>query len=72
MTISVPSVLPVTASYKVTLSPTEYALGEVVVKPKREHYRKKDNPAVEFVRRMIESRDNHSPYEKTSTATRTL
>ena len=40
------------------------ALGEVVVKPKREHYRKKDNPAVEFVRRMIESRDNYSSYEK--------
>ncbi len=36
----------------------------MVVKPKREHYRKKDNPAVEFVRRMIESRDNYSPYEK--------
>ena len=52
------------ASYKVALAPTEYALGEVVVKPKREHYRKKDNPAVEFVRRMIESRDNYSPYEK--------
>lgn len=52
------------ASYKVALAPTEYALGEVVVNPKREHYRKKDNPAVEFVRRMIESRDNYSPYEK--------
>ena len=54
------------ASYKVALAPTEYALGEVVVKPKREHYRKKDNPAVEFVRRMIESRDNYSPTRKTS------
>ena len=35
-----------------------------MVKPKREHYRKKDNPAVEFVRRMIEHRDDHSPNEK--------
>ena len=33
------------ASYKVALSPTSYDLSEVVVKPKREHYRKKDNPA---------------------------
>lgn len=51
-------------SYKVALSPATYALNEVLVKPKREHYRKKDNPAVEFVRRMIEHRDDHSPNEK--------
>lgn len=38
----------------VTLAPTTYALDEVVVKPKRERYRKKDNPAVEFVRKMID------------------
>ena len=50
--------------YKVALAPTAYDLSEVVVKPKRERYRKKDNPAVEFVRRMIESRDNYSPNEK--------
>lgn len=52
------------ASYKIALSPTSYSLNEVVVKPKREHYRKKDNPAVEFVRHMIEHRDDHSPDEK--------
>ena len=40
------------ASYKIALSPTSYSLNEVVVKPKREHYRKKDNPAVEFVRQV--------------------
>ena len=51
-------------SYKVALSPATYALNEVLVKPKREHYKKKDNPAVEFVRRMIEHRDDHSPNEK--------
>ena len=45
----------------VALSPTSYAINEVVVKPKREHYRKKDNPAVAFVRRMIEHRDDYSP-----------
>lgn len=48
----------------VTLAPTTYALDEVVVKPKRERYRKKDNPAVEFVRKMIEHRDNYSPDER--------
>ena len=48
----------------VTLAPTTYALDEVVVKPKRERYRKKDNPAVEFVRKMIEHRDDYSPDER--------
>ena len=49
---------------KIALSPATYALNEVVVKPKRERYRKKDNPAVEFVRRMIEHRDDYSPDER--------
>lgn len=35
----------------IALSPATYALQEVVVKPRREHYSKKNNPAVEFVRR---------------------
>lgn len=47
----------------VALSPATYALTEVVVKPKRERYRKKDNPAVEFVRNMIEHRDDYAPDE---------
>lgn len=47
----------------ITLSPATYALNEVVVKPKRERYKKKDNPAVEFVRRMIDHRDDYSPKE---------
>ncbi len=37
------------------------ALNEVVVKPKRERYRRKGNPAVEFVRQVIERRENHDP-----------
>lgn len=51
-------------SYKIALSTATYAIEEITVKPKREHYRKKDNPAVEFVRQMIEHRDDHSPNEK--------
>ena len=47
----------------IALSPATYALNEVVVKPKRERYKKKDNPAVEFVRQMIEHRDDYSPKE---------
>ncbi len=64
--------------YKIILSPTTYALKEVVVKPGREHYRKKNNPAVDFVRQMIEHRQDHAPealdfwqrnrYEKTTFA----
>lgn len=48
----------------IALSPATYALNEVVVKPKRERYKKKDNPAVEFVRRMIAHRDDYSPNER--------
>ena len=47
----------------IALSPATYALNEVLVKPKRERYKKKDNPAVEFVRQMIEHRDDYSPKE---------
>lgn len=50
--------------FKVVLSPATYALNEVVVKPKRERYKKKDNPAVEFVRNMIEHRNDYSPDER--------
>lgn len=48
---------------KIILSSATYALKEVVVKPGRERYRKKENPAVEFVRQMIEHRDDYSPNE---------
>ena len=49
---------------KVALAPATYALNEVLVKPKRERYKKKDNPAVEFVRKMIEHKDDYSPDER--------
>ena len=38
-------------------------LSEVVVKPKRERYRRKDNPAVILIRNVIEHKDDHSPKE---------
>ena len=46
------------------LSPDDIALQEVTVKPKKEKYSKKDNPAVEFVKQMIERRKENSPQNK--------
>lgn len=51
-------------THRVLLAPATYALNEVVVKPKHERYRKKDNPAVTFVKQMIERRDDYSPEER--------
>lgn len=45
----------------IRLKPSSINLSEVVVKPKRERYRKKGNPAVEFVRNMIEARHLGDP-----------
>ena len=41
----------------VRLVPSGIALEEVIVKPKRERYRRRDNPAVAFVRKVIDARD---------------
>ena len=46
------------------LSPNDISLQEVTVKPKKEKYSKKDNPAVEFVKQMIERRKENSPRNK--------
>ena len=37
----------------IDLVPSDYVLKEVVVKPKKEKYSKKNNPAVEFVKKLI-------------------
>ncbi len=47
--------------FRVALRPSNVTLKEVVIKPKREHYKKKDNPAVAFVRQMMAHKDDHSP-----------
>lgn len=46
------------------LSPDDIALQEVTVKPQKEKYNKKDNPAVEFAKQMIERRKENSPRNK--------
>ena len=62
----------------VQLRPTSFELSEVVVKPKRERYSRKDNPAVELIKKVIEhkadnrieSKDEYQveTYEKLSLA----
>lgn len=48
----------------IRLAPDGIALQEVSVKPKKEKYSKKDNPAVLFVKQMIGRRKMGSPKEK--------
>ena len=43
---------------EVRLKPAVYELSEVEIKPERERYRKKDNPAVELVKSIINRRDS--------------
>ena len=45
----------------IELAETTVALEGVVVKPKRERYRRRGNPAVEFVRKVIDKRDANDP-----------
>ncbi|MBQ7443105.1 MAG: carboxypeptidase-like regulatory domain-containing protein [Bacteroidaceae bacterium] len=43
------------------LSDMERTLDEVTVKPRRERYRRKGNPAVELMRRVIAAKGDHDP-----------
>ncbi len=48
--------------YQIRLAPATYGLSEVVVRPGRERYSRKENPAVAFVRQVIEHKEKGSPY----------
>ena len=48
----------------ISLVPNDIYLQEVIIKPQKEKYTKKDNPAVHFVKQMIERRDSNSPRNK--------
>ncbi len=50
-----------TNNLKIQLAPNGIALNEVVVKPKKEKYSKKENPAVTFVKQVIASRESNDP-----------
>ncbi|MCH5228397.1 MAG: carboxypeptidase-like regulatory domain-containing protein [Muribaculaceae bacterium] len=45
----------------VPLSPTTYDLQEVYIKPKKEKYSKKNNPAVEFVNKLRQDSKKYNP-----------
>lgn len=48
----------------ILLKPGMYELSEVVVRPGRERYSRKENPAVAFARHVIARRNLNSPYER--------
>lgn len=43
----------------IRVRPTSFEIAEVVVKPKREKYSRKDNPAVELIKKVIENKDSN-------------
>lgn len=45
----------------IRMVPNDIQLSEVVVKPKRERYRRKENPAVELMRNVIAHKMDHHP-----------
>ena len=50
-----------TITWDIRLIPADFTLKEVTVKPRREHYRRRENPAVAFVRNVINSRKANDP-----------
>ena len=50
-----------TSSVIVTLKDDSELLNEVVVRPQKEKYSKKENPAVKFVKQVIASRESNDP-----------
>lgn len=46
-----------TQGINISLKLTPFALGEVKVRPVRGHYRNKNNPSVDLIRKVIENRD---------------
>ncbi len=45
----------------IDLVPSDYLLNEIVVRPKKEKYSKRNNPAVDFVEKLIERRQEGNP-----------
>ena len=48
----------------IQLVPNDYQLSEVVVRPKREHYRRRGNPSVELAKSVIAHKHDHALAEK--------
>lgn len=49
-----------TRQLTILLAANDYQLSEVVIKPRREHYRRRNNPSVELARKVIEHKDDYS------------
>jgi hypothetical protein len=47
-------IIPGTQTLNIKMSQSDIILSEVIVKPKRERYSRKNNPAVDFMRKVIE------------------
>ena len=48
---------------KVQLASVDKELSEVIIKPKRERYRRKDNPSVALAKKVIDHKNDHSVYK---------
>ena len=61
-------IFPVTRGEKyqisVKLQSEDYVMEEVIVKPKREKYKRRGNPAVDFVKKVINAGNKNSLEEK--------
>ena len=53
-----------TNTLNIAMSPAVYEQKEVVVRPGKEKYKKKGNPAVEFVKKVIDHKDDNDPKKK--------
>lgn len=49
---------------EILLIPSQYQLNEIVVKPGKEKYTRKGNPAVEFIQQVIDRKQMNDPYSK--------
>ena len=61
-------IIPLSSSTKfplmIAMTPIDYTLNAVTIKPKKEKYRRKDNPAVTLASNIIEQRDKYSTKNK--------
>lgn len=65
-TLDIPVELGNINKLNIKMVPSYITLNEVIVKPKKEKYSKKNNPAVEFARKLIEHRETGDPLETTT------
>ena len=73
-----PIIPGITQIVNISLNPASYSIGEVVVKPAKQKYINKNNPAVELIQKVIENKDKnriegyeylqYDKYEKTQFA----